>query len=114
MELLFLKVIPLTSINSRVFLQGLIPAVDHWPLTKESLQNERWVWTTFIRNLALKGYLLPGSVEDLGHQENSWIYSWPEEGKPVADYVWPSNFASECLNTFVNPIELQNIVNGCP
>ena len=83
MELLFLKIIPLTSINSRVFLQGLIPAVDHWPLTKESLQNERWVWTTFIRNLASKGYLLPGSVEDLGHQENSWVYGWPEEGTQV-------------------------------
>jgi hypothetical protein len=83
MELLFLKVIPLTSINPRVFLQGLIPAVDHWPLTKESLQNERRVWTTFIRNLAVKGYLLPGSVEDLGHQQNSWIYGWPEEGKQI-------------------------------
>lgn len=81
MELLFLKVIPLTSINSRVFLQGLIPAVDQWALNNEFLKDEPRVWKNFIKNLARRGYLLPGCVEDLGHQENSWILGWPEAGK---------------------------------
>lgn len=83
MELLFLKVIPLTSINSKVFLQGLIPAVDQWKLTEHQLTNESQIWRNFVRNLACKGYLLPGSLEHLGHREKSWIYAWPAEGKSM-------------------------------
>jgi hypothetical protein len=80
-ELLFLKVIPLTSINSKVFLQGLIPAVDQWTVPEHSLLHEREVWTDFIISLAKRGYLLPGTVGDLGHSRRSWVYKWPEKGE---------------------------------
>jgi hypothetical protein len=80
MELLFLKVIPLTSINSNVFLQGLIPAVHQWRLPERALQNESHVWAEFIKRLAKQGYLLPGTVDDLGHAYRSWVYAWPEQG----------------------------------
>jgi hypothetical protein len=78
-ELLFLKVIPLTSINSKVFLQGLIPAVDQWPVPERSLMRQDEVWVDFIISLAKKGYLLPGTVDVLGHAQHSWVSKWPSE-----------------------------------
>lgn len=80
MELLFLKVIPLTSINPKVFLQGLIPAVEGWPAPDSTIDKHEWLWTNFIKRLAKKGYLLPGTIEDMGHRESSWISKWPEAG----------------------------------
>lgn len=80
LEVLFLKVIPLTSINSKVFLQNLVPAVDQWSVPEKALANEPLVWADFLKRLARKGYLLPGTVEDLGHGEGSWITQWPTDG----------------------------------
>lgn len=62
------------------FLQGLVPAVDQWQVPGQALQNERQVWRDFIRRLARKGYLLPASVEELGHRNSSWIMKWPTGG----------------------------------
>ncbi|KAI9869586.1 MAG: hypothetical protein M1823_009019, partial [Watsoniomyces obsoletus] len=66
-ELLILKVLPLSSINSKIFLNGLVAAFEG-PLIKPSphLSDQSMVWNTFIARLLQKGYLLPGSVEDLG------------------------------------------------
>lgn len=83
MELLFLKVMPLTSINPKVFLEGLIPAVSGWSAPILATTNEAVVWKAFIKFLAQSGYLLPGTVEQLGHGEQSWITSWPEQGMQI-------------------------------
>lgn len=57
LELLFCKVIPLTSINPTVFLKALIPAVDGWTLEEVVIRDQhafqdqkRW-WNTFLRSL---------------------------------------------------------------
>lgn len=88
LELLFLRIMPLTSINSRVFLEGLIPAVDGWPLSESAIKDEPGVWKSLMRQLAKRGYLLPGSVEELGHREGSWIVEWPAGGEE--DHASPS------------------------
>lgn len=85
-ELLFLRIMPLTSINSKVFLQGLVPAIDSdgWELLDTAMADEARVWMTLMKRLARRGYLLPGSVEELGHRECSWIVRWPEGGKHLS------------------------------
>ena len=37
-------------------------------------------WDIFIEELLKKGYLLPGTLTDLGRENQSWIVKWPEEG----------------------------------
>jgi hypothetical protein len=81
LELLILKVLPLSSINSQIFLNGLVTAFEG-PLVKPSphLSDQSMVWNTFIARLLQKGYFLPGSVEDLGCPNQSWVVKWPNEG----------------------------------
>ena len=38
------------------------------------------VWNVFIGRLLQKGYILPGTVEDLGCFDQSWVIKWPKEG----------------------------------
>lgn len=82
-ELLILKVVPLLSINPRVFLHALVPAVDGFPLecSSSSTDDEHdGIWNIFLKRILADGYLLPGTVEDLGRSCLSWIIKWPEEG----------------------------------
>ena len=100
LELLFLKVIPLTSINSKVFLQGLIPAVDKWPLSDQAVDNPEYVWRSFLKHLASRGYLLPASVEDLGHRQSSWVRKWPRGGVNSSTAFSRLQFHGESSATF--------------
>ncbi|EME77721.1 uncharacterized protein MYCFIDRAFT_179218 [Pseudocercospora fijiensis CIRAD86] len=76
-EILFLKVIPLASINSKVFLSSVVPAVLGYKVDKKAIEDEAQCWETLLKKLAEKGYLLPGTVDDLGRNEHSWLYQWP-------------------------------------
>lgn len=82
-ELLILKVIPLLSINPRVFLNALVPAIDGFPLDSGNTnidENHSHIWNIFIKRILEDGYLLPGTVDDLGRDFLSWIVQWPENG----------------------------------
>ena len=82
-ELLILKVIPLLSINPRVFLNALVPAIDGFPLESGSPdidEDHSHIWNVFIKRILADGYLLPGTVDDLGRRRLSWIVKWPEDG----------------------------------
>ena len=82
-ELLILKVIPLLSINPRVFLNALVPAIEGFRLESGSPnidEDHSKIWNVFIRRILLDGYLLPGTVEELGQGRLSWIVKWPEDG----------------------------------
>ncbi|KAF7198174.1 hypothetical protein HII31_00530 [Pseudocercospora fuligena] len=76
-EVLFLKVIPLASINSKVFLSSVVPAVLGYKVENSAIEDEAQCWETLLKKLAERGYLLPGTVDDLGRNENSWLYQWP-------------------------------------
>ncbi|KAL9620649.1 MAG: hypothetical protein Q9160_004785 [Pyrenula sp. 1 TL-2023] len=70
LELLFLKVIPLISINSRVFLESMVPAFEGHPLLDEldtkSHACQSHFWNTFVCQILQADYLLPGTIDDLG------------------------------------------------
>ncbi len=81
-ELMILKVIPLLSINPRVFLKALVPAIDGFPLNREgdnTNRDERHsdIWNIFIKRLLSHGYILPGTVAELGRECLSYVISNP-------------------------------------
>ena len=82
-ELLILKVIPLLSINPRVFLNALVPAIDGFPLSSGNTNSDEdhgHIWNIFVKRILEYGYILPGTVDDLGRKRLSWIIRWPEDG----------------------------------
>ncbi|KAK4497107.1 hypothetical protein PRZ48_011557 [Zasmidium cellare] len=78
LELLILKVIPLSSINSHVFLSALIPAVTGREVDPGTIKNQDYSWQELIKHLASRGYLLPGTIDDLRSGQHSWIMQWPK------------------------------------
>ena len=79
-ELLVLKVLPLSSINSKIFLNALVQAFEG-PLIKPSPHlSDESIWDIFIGRMLQKGYMLPGTVEDLGCFNQSWVVRWPKQG----------------------------------
>lgn len=58
LELMFLKVIPLMSINSKVFLRALVPPFEGFPLPQD-VENDEAAWDVFISRIQDQGYLLP-------------------------------------------------------
>lgn len=81
LELLVLKVLPLISINSKVFMKALFAAVDgsyHDP--KVDLRQQAKMWTILAQELLHSGYMLPGTVAQLGQTGLSWVIKWPEDG----------------------------------
>ncbi|KAI4157298.1 MAG: hypothetical protein LQ342_008405 [Letrouitia transgressa] len=82
-ELLILKVIPLLSINPRVFLNALVPAIDGYPLDNGDAnadENHSHIWNVFIKQILEYGYILPGTVDYVGRKRLSWIIQWPDDG----------------------------------
>ncbi len=80
-ELLILKVLPLMSINSTVFINAMVAAVDGFngePQldTEQPDQN----WAAFVQRLLHLGWVLPGTVSQLGQHDLSWIIKWPDDG----------------------------------
>ena len=82
-ELLILKVIPLLSINPRVFLNALVPTIEGFPLESRNPNTDEdhsEIWDIFIKRILEDGYILPGTVDDLGRRHRSWSVKWPENG----------------------------------
>lgn len=78
LELLILKVLPLSSINSQVFLSALIPAVTGRDVHPEMIKDQYYCWQELVKHLATRGYLLPGTIDDLRSGQHSWIMQWPK------------------------------------
>jgi hypothetical protein len=81
LELLVLRVLPLMSINSKVFMKALVTVVDGSRVGAElDLMQEGIVWNNFVRRLLHLGYTLPGTVTQLGQSGLSCVIKWPEDG----------------------------------
>jgi hypothetical protein len=81
LELLILKVLPLSSINSKIFLKALTSAFDGLHLNPSPNRSDQSiVWNLFIASLLQQGYVLPGTIDQLGCFDQSWIIKWPEGG----------------------------------
>ena len=66
-----------------MFLNALVPAVEGFRLETGSPNTDddhSITWRTFIQRILEDGYLLPGTVDDLGQERLSWIVNWPENG----------------------------------
>lgn len=76
-ELLILKVLPLMSINSKIFIRDMVNTVEQrqYPRLPESSKD---VWETFVSRLPGAGYILPGYTEQMGERGQSWIVKYDD------------------------------------
>lgn len=88
LEVLFLKVILLTSINSSVFLQAMTMAygLDTPETNKEPYTHTQMscTWDSYIKDILSNGFLLPGTLGDFNKKQPSWIPKWPKYGYDTA------------------------------
>lgn len=82
-ELLILKVLPLMSINSQIFVSGMVTATEG-PHVSPHPKDELRTWNTFVERLVQHGYILPGTLEQLGELNRSWVVKYPEGGLKVS------------------------------
>src|SRR3569833_670501 len=82
MELLILKVMPLLSINSKVFIRSLITAFHGYKPVKEpqSTEDFQHYWCSFLKQVLEGGNLLLGPFEFCGRTSHSWLLDWPRDG----------------------------------
>ena len=81
LELLILKVLPLSSINPKIFLRALVTAFDgHLVSPSSQMADNAVVWDVFISRLLQHGYILPGTIDQLGCEDRSWVMKWGKEG----------------------------------
>ena len=69
------------SINSKIFLESLVTAFDG-PLVNVSphIVDQPAIWNFFLQRLLQHEYILPGTLEQLGNDEYSWLVAWPSGG----------------------------------
>ncbi|KAI9775615.1 MAG: hypothetical protein M1839_001016 [Geoglossum umbratile] len=81
-ELAVLKVLPLKSINSKVFLKGIIAAFPNFNPSKNTnnATNYPYIWDAFIQHIMHLHCILPGTISELATPELSWSVKWPEKG----------------------------------
>ena len=77
-ELLFVKILPLISVNSHVFINALIQTVEGHPLKDPDKHDH--IWKVFIGRILENGYVLPGNLKDLGSTPYSWSVKWSPNG----------------------------------
>lgn len=80
----------------------MIPAVDAWPLTDRFMDcfSYTGAWDEFLVNIAARGYLLPGSLEDLGRDRLSYVKKWPDAGVNSSTVFARLQYHGEKMGTF--------------
>ncbi|EXJ77115.1 hypothetical protein A1O3_10273 [Capronia epimyces CBS 606.96] len=120
-ELLILKVLPLMSINSKIFLQSLVTAFDG-PLVNPSphLADQPVIWNIFLHRLLQHKYILPGTIEQLGDDDFSWVVNWPDGGYSDSS-IFKNLHSNEVTAVFTNGFryivsieDLENITRMTP
>ena len=81
LEILILKVLPLMSINSKLFLKALVTAVEGSAAEADlDMRHQDKIWKVFVQKLLRLGYMIPGTVAQLGQTGLSWVIKWTEDG----------------------------------
>jgi hypothetical protein len=112
-ELVILKVLPLRSINPKVFINALIktfddPQLPPIPPAEDNPKIYPAVWNKFVKTLVEYGCILPGTVSDLGQESASWAIMWPKEGFKSSDVFSNLQYAGEGrIMNEIPPIRLQ-------
>ena len=108
-EILLLKVIPLVSINSKIFLEALVSTVEGFQLQEPASESRQAAfWDTFVQRILSLGYILPGGIEQLGRENDSWIVKWPEHGFKSSQIFKHLQYAGDRLRTIndIAPVDL--------
>ncbi|KAH0537543.1 hypothetical protein FGG08_005678 [Glutinoglossum americanum] len=79
-EMLCLKVIPLMSINPKLFIMEMLRGFEGYKVYEPDEQDLATYWDEFLKRRIADQYILPGSLETLGRPTLSWIPAWPKEG----------------------------------
>jgi len=79
-EMLCLKVIPLMSINPKLFIMEMLRAFEGYRVYEPEEQDLAAYWDEFLKRRVADQYILPGSLATLGRPTLSWIPAWPKEG----------------------------------
>jgi hypothetical protein len=82
LELVIFKVLPLSSIDSQVFLDGLCDVYNHLERPFKSMDHLE-VWKALRTDLANRGYLLPSLVDDFGRANSE--FDFDEDLEAVID-----------------------------
>ncbi|KAK5945433.1 hypothetical protein PMZ80_002638 [Knufia obscura] len=77
-EMLVMKVLPLASINSSIFVREMFGTVEQTQYSRLP-DSEASVWTSFIERILARGYILPGFTEQMGQPRKSWLLQFPPE-----------------------------------
>lgn len=96
-----MEFIPLRSINSKIFINGLVDTFGGTELTLQ-LKEQAHVWNIFVQRLLLSGYIIPAGLKDLGQYKSSWIVKWPEGG--ISDSHFFNNLQYSGLARTINEI----------
>lgn len=113
LELLFLKVMPLMSINPTIFLRAMDMAYFQGSLNSDktgTLNKEQSdLWDHLISQVLKEGCLLPGVLEDLGRKRYSWVLKWPKSGLETSTVFNNLQYSGNHLRAFneVPPLELR-------
>lgn len=79
-EMLCLKVIPLMSINPKLFITEMLLAFEGYKVYEPDEQDLATYWDEFIKRRIPEKYILPGTIHTLGRSTLSWIPEWPTDG----------------------------------
>jgi hypothetical protein len=79
-EMLCLKVIPLMSINPKLFIMEMLRAFEGYKVYEPDEHDLPTFWDEFLKRRVADQYILPGSLAMLGRPTLSWIPAWPKEG----------------------------------
>jgi hypothetical protein len=84
-EMVILKVLPLSSINARHFLTSLVESFGDPTLAPiasgHSPEYYAMAWDHFVRRLVDYEYILPGVIHQLGRDNASWIVKWEDNDR---------------------------------
>jgi hypothetical protein len=88
-ELTILKVLTSLSVAPHGFLKGVIGAFHSKSVTMgDDEQSESRAWDLFLGEIASLGWLLPGTMEDLGRVPGSWKARWQKyKSSDVFDHL---------------------------
>jgi hypothetical protein len=111
LEILILKVLPLMSINSKVFIHALVTAVDGHAQAELDTPHPGTMWNIFVQRLLHLGFMLPGTVAQLGQTGLSWVIKWPEDG--IKDSHLFRNLQSVGRSQTMNEIPFLDLSLGC-
>jgi hypothetical protein len=74
------------SINSKVFTKALVAAVEGLDVEpKLDISHQGRIWNIFVQRLLWLGYMIPGTVAQLGQTDLSWVVQWPQDGIKDSD-----------------------------